>query len=398
MADASRAGGRPLEAYPPDRSAGDEARRLHWIVTTHHRMRTLSFANSFAFSAVHIWTQSYPAWIWLSLVLVFLVYPQLAYWRARSAGDAQRAELQNLVLDCFLVAIPIAGIGFPLWITFTLFIATTINNAMARGRRGTWEAISAFLAGSLLGSAAAGFHVAPDHGGLVTALCIFGLCWYLLGISHVAYKRAMLLREAREDMKQGELALQQANDSLLTRLEEIHGLQERLREQANRDPLTGLFNRRYLQETMDRELARCQREQTPLSVILIDIDRFKRINDRHGHQAGDEVIKQLAGLLASEARQEDVACRYGGEEFLLLMPKMPLVAARERAERWRRRFASMAVRAGSQDVTATLSAGIAEFPTHGRSGAELTRCADLALYQAKSAGRDQVVTYAPVPA
>ena len=269
---------------------------------------------------------------------------------------------------------------------------------MARGPRGSGEAIGAFLAGSLLGSAAAGFHVAPDHGGWVTALCIFGLCWYLLAIGHVAYKRAMLLREAREDMKQGELALQQANDSLLTRLEEIHGLQERLREQANRDPLTGLFNRRYLQETMERELARCQREQTPLSVILIDIDRFKRINDRHGHQAGDEVIKQLAGLLASEARQEDVACRYGGEEFLLLMPKMPLVAARERAERWRRRFASMAVRAGSQDVTATLSAGIAEFPTHGRSGAELTRCADLALYQAKSAGRDQVVTYAPVPA
>ena len=134
-------------------------------------------------------------------------------------------------------------------------------------------------------------------------------------------------------------------------------------------------------------------------MILIDIDHFKEVNDRHGHQVGDEVIRKLARLLASEARHEDVPCRYGGEEFMLLMPKMPLEAARQRAEAWRRRFSDLSVPAGAQAVATTLSIGIAEFPTHGRTAEALTECADRALYQAKSGGRDRVVSYAPsVPA
>jgi diguanylate cyclase (GGDEF)-like protein len=357
-------------------------------------MRTLSFANSFAFSALHIWGQDYGPVVWALLAFVFLVYPPLAYWRARRAPDTMRAELQNLVLDGGLVAVPIAVMGFPLWITFALFIATTINNAIASGPAGTRQAIASFAAGSAIGGAASGFRVALDHSGWVTALCIFGLCWYLLGIGHVAWKRAQLLRETREKLKAGEHALQGANESLQKRLDEIQALEERLREQANRDPLTGLYNRRYLQETMERELARCLRERTPLCVILIDLDHFKRVNDRYGHQVGDEVIKQLAALLANEARQEDVACRYGGEEFMLLMPKMPLATAQQRAEHWRRSFAKLSVRAGGDDVKATLSAGIAEFPTHARSADALTQCADLALYQAKASGRDRVVIYA----
>ena len=396
----TRSGGRETqEAYPQDPSVPDSSTRPHWIVDTHHRLRTLSFANSFAFSAVHVWNQPQGRWIWLLLGLVFLVYPQLAYWRARRAPDSQGAELENLLADCFVAAIPVGVMGFPLWIAFTLFIATTSNNAFARGLRGIPPAMLAFAAGSLGGAAAGGFRASPEHGPWVTALCIFGLSWYLMCIGHVAYKRAQMLRAVREDLKQGEVALKQANEVLHARLDEIHALQEQLREQANRDPLTGLYNRRYLQETMDRELARCHREQARLSVILIDIDHFKAVNDRHGHQVGDEVIRRLARLLTTEARTEDVPCRYGGEEFMLLMPKMPLEAARERAERWRTRFARISVPTGAQKVTTTLSIGIAEFPTHGSTAEALTQCADVALYQAKATGRDRVVSYAPtVPA
>jgi diguanylate cyclase len=382
-------------AAPRVQSGPHPMKGPHWTVGVHRRMRSLSFANSFAFSVVHIWGRGTPAWIWVTLVLVFLVYPQLAWLRARNAIDSQRAELQNIVLDCLLVAIPVAAMGFPLWITFTLFVATTINNSIASGVRGILPGIGAYALGSLIGSAAVGFVYSPEHSGWVTGLCIFGLIWYLLGIGHVSWQRTNKLRATREELKESQRALVAANDALHLRIDEIHALQAELREQANRDALTGLYNRRYLQETMDRELARCLREQTPLCVILIDIDHFKGVNDRHGHAAGDDVLRQLGRLLMGEARQEDVPCRHGGDEFMLLMPTMPLVAARERAELWRAQFAAMAVRAGEDQVHATLSIGIAEFPTHARSAEALIQCADVALYLAKAGGRDRVVSYQP---
>ncbi len=358
-------------------------------------MRSASFANAFAFVALHMWGQGYAAWAWVLLALQFLVYPHLVYLRARRARDSQRAELHNLVLDCFLVALWVAALGFPLWISFTLFISTAINNAISRGRRGVVLALSAFGGGALLGGAPTGYALAsaPVHDAWVTALCVFGLSWYLLGIGHVAYARALALRATREQLKQGETALQHANETLRARLEDIHALQAQLKDQANRDPLTGLYNRRYLQDTMARELTRCQREALPLAVMLIDIDNFKQVNDRYGHQAGDETLRQLAQLLAGEARGEDVVCRYGGEEFLVLLPGMPGVAALERAERWRRAFSAIELWSGGGRIALSLSVGLAFFPQHGRSAEELVRAADLALYRAKAAGRNRSAVF-----
>ncbi|MEO8359984.1 MAG: diguanylate cyclase [Vicinamibacteria bacterium] len=360
-------------------------------------MRSISFANAFLFSAVHIWGKGYSPGFWALLAGTFLIYPQMAHWRACRAPDTQRAELQNLRFDCFLVAIPIAMMGFPLWITFTLFIATTINNSIARGQRGTIPAVINFALGSWVGGLFTGFRVSLEHSGWITVLCILGLCWDLFGIGHVAFKRALKLRQIRAELTRGEVALQHVNRDLQERLNQIDALQGLLKEQANRDPLTGLYNRRYLQETMERELARCQREQIPLCVILIDLDLFKNVNDQHGHHVGDEVIKEIARLLIAEARQEDVACRYGGEEFMLLMARMPMDVARERAEDWRQRFGATEVPAGETSVRTTLSVGIAEFPTHGRTAEALIQRADVALYQAKLGGRDRVICYAPPP-
>ncbi|PKO86478.1 MAG: PAS domain S-box protein [Betaproteobacteria bacterium HGW-Betaproteobacteria-12] len=194
-----------------------------------------------------------------------------------------------------------------------------------------------------------------------------------------------------------EAQLRGANDRLRQQLEEIGKLQEALHEQAIRDSLTGCFNRRYLDETMERELWRARREGYPLAVVILDLDHFKQINDTYGHLAGDEALRVLADRLRQDIRQEDVLCRYGGEEFVILMPRMPLLIAAERAERWRASIAAIRVRFGSFELHFTTSAGVAAYPDHARMSDDLMNCADLALYQAKEGGRNRVVVFAQPP-
>ena len=167
--------------------------------------------------------------------------------------------------------------------------------------------------------------------------------------------------------------------------------QKKLHEQTIRDPLTGLFNRRYLDESLERELSRAKRDGLPLSLLMVDIDCFKKLNDSYGHQAGDEVLKRLGDLLSRGARGGDLPCRYGGEEFLLVLPTMSLESAVERADQWRVAFAGERVEFADQALSATLSVGVASFPDHGATRDELIRAADQALYAAKNAGRNQVV-------
>ena len=164
-----------------------------------------------------------------------------------------------------------------------------------------------------------------------------------------------------------------------------------LHEQAIRDSLSGLFNRRFLDESLPRELARAGRDNLPLSVIMIDIDHFKRLNDTYGHPAGDEVIRQLALLMQRGARGGDLICRYGGEEFLLVLPNMALAKAVERAEAWRVAFGRIEIAVGEAAVSPTFSAGVAEYPRHGETASALIQAADKALYAAKHAGRNRVL-------
>jgi diguanylate cyclase (GGDEF)-like protein/PAS domain S-box-containing protein len=169
-------------------------------------------------------------------------------------------------------------------------------------------------------------------------------------------------------------------------------LRETLRSQAIRDPLTSLYNRRYMDETLVRELSRVKRKGAPLSVIMIDIDHFKRLNDTAGHAAGDVLLKRVAQHLMASVRREDVACRYGGEEFALIMPELSLEGAVERAERLRREIEDLSVELNGDRVgPVTASFGVACCPTHGYSGEALLHLADKALYQAKSQGRNRVV-------
>ncbi|PZQ48858.1 MAG: hypothetical protein DI551_00560 [Micavibrio aeruginosavorus] len=172
-------------------------------------------------------------------------------------------------------------------------------------------------------------------------------------------------------------------------------LQRALKEQSIKDPLTRLFNRRYLEETLAREFARSQRNEKPLSVLIMDIDFFKKVNDTYGHEAGDEVLIAFANMLQTKIRKEDIACRLGGEEFVLVMPEMSLERAAERAEDICATARKLAIKFQKHTISVTVSIGVAEFPIHGQATDELLHNADLCLYKAKREGRDRVVVYDP---
>jgi len=370
-------------------------KKYHWLVRMHHRMRTTSFALLFVASSLHIAARDEGPLAWLLLILLLLVYPHVQWWRATHSGDGLKTEMTSLIVDSVLLGALSAGLGFPLWIAFSAMIGTLSNNAANKGWRGTLETILAFPVGVLIWIAACGFRFSPATDWPATLFCIFGLSIYLVLMGNIGYARNRALRQTRCELRLREQELLAANKTLLGNLREIAGLQQQLHEQANHDPLTNLYNRRYLDNALIHELARSRRKEQALSLIMIDIDHFKKINDRHGHQAGDEVLVELARILGQMARTYDVACRYGGEEFLLLLPGMPLATARERGEQLRAAFAAQQVPFADALLQTTISLGIATFPEHGDSPDQLIRHADYALYQAKHDGRNRVVVWTP---
>jgi len=165
--------------------------------------------------------------------------------------------------------------------------------------------------------------------------------------------------------------------------------------QAMRDPLTGLYNRRQLEESLHREILRSRRDESTVGVMAIDIDNFKRINDTLGHDVGDAALRALAAELASCVREEDIACRAGGEEFVTILPGASEAALRSRAEAVRRTIEQAQIPAREGTVRLTVSIGLATFPLHGDTDSAILRAADAALYSAKAAGRNRVMMCAP---
>jgi diguanylate cyclase (GGDEF)-like protein/PAS domain S-box-containing protein len=171
-------------------------------------------------------------------------------------------------------------------------------------------------------------------------------------------------------------------------------LREELREQATHDPLTGLCNRRYLEESLGRELHRARRGNSPLCVVMVDLDNFKQFNDTFGHDVGDSMLRELAQALSATLRKSDIACRYGGDEFVLVLPDSSLANTRQRLEQICVRVKEKQIRQSLPvPGSITVSAGIAAAPEHGSTAAELLHAADNAMYAAKQAGGDRVVAY-----
>ncbi|HSM72282.1 MAG TPA: diguanylate cyclase [Anaerolineales bacterium] len=204
--------------------------------------------------------------------------------------------------------------------------------------------------------------------------------------------RLIIFRDVT-DRKEVENDLRHAMDRLQSQLIEIGLLQKELREQAIRDALTNLFNRRYLDETLERELARAAREGYPLCIVMMDIDHFKDVNDTYGHEAGDTVLRELSKMVTKQSRQGDFVCRYGGEEFVLVMPNISIDIAKERADSLLRSISSLFVSFGRFNLNITVSMGVSWFPEHGETRDDLLRTADKALYAAKNKGRNQAVVY-----
>ncbi len=174
-------------------------------------------------------------------------------------------------------------------------------------------------------------------------------------------------------------------------------LRELLRNQSIRDPLTGLYNRRYFEESLNRELHRANRTRRPISLVMLDLDHFKHFNDTFGHQVGDILLKEIAGVIKSRVRAGDLACRFGGEEFSLILAEVEIEGANKCVEGIREAIKHLSLHDRGQTLgTVTVSAGIAAYPKHGDSAEDLIRAADESLYRAKKAGRDCIFISEPL--
>ncbi len=239
-------------------------------------------------------------------------------------------------------------------------------------------------------------HLGPDAHG--AAVCVPMIAQgEALGVFHV--QQITLDRESHlpqaDPVKKMQQLVESVAEHIALALANLR-LRETLRNQSLRDPLTGLFNRRYMESTLNRELLRASRKGRPLGLIMLDVDHFKRFNDEHGHAAGDALLRELASFLHRHTRGDDIACRFGGEEFVLILPEATLEITRQRAEQLRAGIGSVAIRHEGKELgPLTLSLGVAACPEHSADPAILLDTADGALYKAKAAGRNRVEVAAP---
>jgi diguanylate cyclase (GGDEF)-like protein len=209
----------------------------------------------------------------------------------------------------------------------------------------------------------------------------------VLGLLHIALEVSPRTMRPARDAEQRLRAMTDRVGPALANLK----LRDALRELALRDGLTGLYNRRYLEDALNRELHRAERNGKPVSVVMIDIDGFKHFNNKYGHDAGDFVLSAMARAITKSTRPSDIACRYGGEELAVVLPETDLQCARERAEQMRFAIRDTNLTHLGQALPApTASFGIAVYPANGNRPADLLKAADQALYRAKQEGRDRV--------
>jgi len=221
----------------------------------------------------------------------------------------------------------------------------------------------------------------------ITFIIIGGIVYFSDRITAQAFKH---VKEEVHERQRAESELAIANQELQKRMTEVEKLKDELREQALHDSLTGLPNRRHLDEILPHEILRAERNKDNLSIIFADVDHFKVINDTYGHPVGDQILVEVAQLLQQELRRSDYIYRYGGDEFVLVLLGSNIESSRKRAEQIREKCAKIVVNDEGNHLGVTMSFGIATYPVHGKNLEDIIMKADQALYDAKRLGRNQV--------
>jgi diguanylate cyclase len=297
---------------------------------------------------------------WALLVFQAFVWPQLAWQIARRSSDPYKAERRNLVIDSASGGLWIVLMQFNLLPSVLLVVMLTMDKIGIGGTRFLAICAAAQAAALVAAGLLFGFHFNPDTSMSMIIACLPLLIGYPIAVGVSAHRLARRVRQQNR----------------------------MLAEMSRVDGLTGLFNRLHWEQVLSTEFARRQRSRGAASLLMVDIDHFKGVNDRYGHLVGDEVLRGVAKVLRDTLRQSDAAGRFGGEEFGVLLPDTPVAGALAIAERIRERVAAAALVPGG--TACTISIGIA--PADGaRSHLDWIDRADRALYAAKEQGRNRCV-------
>jgi diguanylate cyclase len=303
--------------------------------------------------------------VWLALVLTTVVWPHVALWLGQRSANPFRTELRSLITDSALGGLWVALMQFNLLPSVVILIMLSMDKLAVGGARFLLRCSAAMALACLLVAAATGFHVQPYTSMLQIIGCLPLLVAYPMVVGITTYRLARRVRD------QNQLLL----------------------EISRTDGLSGLLNRRYWEDAASAEFERSGGSGQPASVLMLDIDHFKTINDRYGHPAGDDVIRAVAGILQESLRENDVPGRYGGEEFGIVLPDTSAAGAEVIAERVRRRIEGAAL--GRSGIRATISIGIAQLAPDDADYGTWIAHADRALYAAKERGRNRSVHFQP---
>lgn len=317
----------------------------------------------FAVGAVFL-ERGAPALAWALLAANAFLWPHLAYLLSRTSADPRRAERRNLVADSAAGGVWIAAMGFNLLPSVLLAAMLAMDKLSAGGPRLLARSAFAQAVACVVAWLALGAPFAPATGMTQVIGCLPLLIAYPIAVGLATYRLSRRVKE-----------------------------QNRLLAELSRtDLLTGLLNRGHWEASAALEFRRRVRTGRPLSLLMLDVDHFKSINDRHGHPAGDEVLRGVAAILRASLREHDIAGRYGGEEFVVALPDTDLAGAVTIGERIRRCIETGLPEACG-DIRCTASIGVAEADRATPDPAEWIRRADRALYRAKALGRNMVVRH-----
>jgi diguanylate cyclase len=323
--------------------------------------RVVGMALGFVCMAAVLYQQESPPLIWSLAIAIAFIWPHVAYNIAMRSANPIAAEYRNLMVDSFIGGLWIPLMSFNLVPSVILLIMLTLDNIMVGGYRLAGKGFLATVIGLVAGVAIGGFHVvlAPTMLTLYASLPVWIL--FPLAIGAINYQLSQRLRARHEQLQRA----------------------------SRTDGLSQLNNREYWEDRVESEFNRTRRSGRTMSLIILDIDHFKEINDQYGHLAGDGVIHSIGQLFNDALRRYDLAGRYGGEEFGVLLPETALADAHVFAERLRSSVENMEV--APDGICCTASIGVAQMDGATTDYLQLIEAADQALYQAKHEGRNRVV-------